>query len=177
LYQEKSATPAQVYSGWQEDREMGRRKEIIKRGENDSARKRLTIRVARWLVFQQKIPIWEKFSGSQIGKCWYILAIWYIHGHLGYFMTIWHMVCSFGTFFYEKKNLATLLTMYVGTNWQRKELLAARRGKHLTSAVGHSGPPRGKKRLEANKYFSTYVPMCIPICSTFYVIFSNDREH
>jgi hypothetical protein len=25
-------------------------------------------RVARWFVFKPKIPIWEKFSGPQIGK-------------------------------------------------------------------------------------------------------------
>jgi hypothetical protein len=27
-------------------------------------------RVARWFAFQTKIPIWEKISESQIGKCY-----------------------------------------------------------------------------------------------------------
>jgi hypothetical protein len=27
-----------------------------------------TCRIARWFVFKPKIPIWEKFSGPQIGK-------------------------------------------------------------------------------------------------------------
>jgi hypothetical protein len=42
------------------------------------------------------------------------MAIWNIYGHLGYFMTIWYILCSFGTFFqvlvsWTNKNLATLL--------------------------------------------------------------------
>jgi hypothetical protein len=41
------------------------------------------------------------------------MAIWNIFGDTGYFMTIWFILCSFGTFFpvlvsRTKKNLATL---------------------------------------------------------------------
>jgi hypothetical protein len=39
----------------------------------------LAARVARWFVFKPKIPVWENFSPSQIGKCLYIFkAIWNI---------------------------------------------------------------------------------------------------
>jgi hypothetical protein len=56
--------------------------------------------VARWFVFNPKIPIWEKFSGPQVGKCWYILWPFGIfYGYLGYSMTIRQILCSFGTFF------------------------------------------------------------------------------
>jgi hypothetical protein len=77
---------------------------------NDTA----SARVARWFVFKPKIPIWEKISGSWIGSCRYILwTFGTFYGHLGYFMTIWYIVCSFGTVFpvlvsCTKKNLATL---------------------------------------------------------------------
>jgi hypothetical protein len=57
-------------------------------------------RVARWFLFKPKLPIWVNFGGPQIGKCWYILwpfGIYY--WHLGCFMTIWYILCSFGTFF------------------------------------------------------------------------------
>jgi hypothetical protein len=65
--------------------------------------------------FQTKNPNLDNFEGPYIGKCLYILwpfEIFYIH--LGYFMTIWYILCSFGTFFpvlvsRTKKNLATLL--------------------------------------------------------------------
>jgi hypothetical protein len=29
-------------------------------------------RVARWLVFKPKIPIWVNFGRPRNGKCWYI---------------------------------------------------------------------------------------------------------
>jgi hypothetical protein len=58
-------------------------------------------RVARWFIFKPKIPIWINFGGPKIGKCWYIL--WpsgIFDGHLGYFMTICYILCSFGIFFW-----------------------------------------------------------------------------
>jgi hypothetical protein len=57
-------------------------------------------RVARWFIFKPKIPIWGKFSGPQIEKCWYISwPFGMFYGHMGYCMTIWHSLCLFGTFF------------------------------------------------------------------------------
>jgi hypothetical protein len=62
-------------------------------------RKRVLNRVARWFVFKPKIPIWENFGGPWIGKCFYILWSFGIcYGYLRYFMTIWYILCSFGTF-------------------------------------------------------------------------------
>jgi hypothetical protein len=46
-------------------------------------------RVARWYVFEPKIPIWVNLAGSWNGKCWRILwsfGIFYVH--LVYFMSI-----------------------------------------------------------------------------------------
>jgi hypothetical protein len=57
-------------------------------------------RVARWFIFKPKIPIWVNFGVPWIGKCWYIL--WQsvlFYGHLGYSMTIWSILCLFGSFF------------------------------------------------------------------------------
>jgi hypothetical protein len=77
----------------------------------------VNIRAAIWFVFKQKIPISEKFSGLQIGKCRYILlpfGIFYGHlgifyGHLARFVFIWYLFpvlvsCS-------KTNLATLVNI------------------------------------------------------------------
>jgi hypothetical protein len=56
-------------------------------------------RVARWFVFKPKIPIWVNFGGTWIGKCLYILwPLGISYGDLGYFMTIWYILYSFGTF-------------------------------------------------------------------------------
>jgi hypothetical protein len=72
-------------------------------------------RVARWFIFKPKIPIWVNFRGPQIGKSWNILWPFgiFTYGYLVYFMTIWYILCSFGTFVPDlvsctKKNLATL---------------------------------------------------------------------
>jgi hypothetical protein len=40
----------------------------------DVSNKAIDSRVARWLVFKPKIPIWENFSVPRIGKSWYILC-------------------------------------------------------------------------------------------------------
>jgi hypothetical protein len=57
----------------------------------------VTTRVARWFVFQPKIPNWEKFSEPQIGKYWNILwPFGKFYGYLGHFVTIWYILCSFG---------------------------------------------------------------------------------
>jgi hypothetical protein len=71
--------------------------------------------VARWLVFEPKIPIWVNFGGSCDGRCWCILwpfglfdghlAIFY--GILEYFMVIWYISTVLISF--SKKNLATLI--------------------------------------------------------------------
>jgi hypothetical protein len=71
-------------------------------------------RVARWFIFEPKIPIWVNFVVPWIGNCLYILCPSVIdYGLLGYSMTILYILCSFGTFFLvlvscAKKNLATL---------------------------------------------------------------------
>jgi hypothetical protein len=41
-------------------------------------------RVARWLIFKPKIPIWVNFGGSCIERCWFL----YVYGHLVYFKAI-----------------------------------------------------------------------------------------
>jgi hypothetical protein len=70
----------------------------------------------------------QKSQFGQIleGLRWENVAIFYGHleyvfdGHLGYFMTLWYILCSFGKFFpvlvpCTKKNLATLRRIM--TNW------------------------------------------------------------
>jgi hypothetical protein len=70
-------------------------------------------RVARWFVFKPKIPIWVHFGGPQIRKGLYILWPFGIfYGDLGYYMTIWYILYSFGTFLpvlvsCSNKNLAS----------------------------------------------------------------------
>jgi hypothetical protein len=65
--------------------------------------------------FQKKIPICVHFGGPWIGKCWcIILPCGIFYGRLGFFIPIWYILCSFGTFCpvlvtCTKKNLATLL--------------------------------------------------------------------
>jgi hypothetical protein len=58
-------------------------------------------RVARWFVFKPKIPLWVNFGGPYIDwKNGYIFEISGIfYRRLGYFMTIWYILCSFVTFF------------------------------------------------------------------------------
>jgi hypothetical protein len=57
-------------------------------------------RGCQMVYFQTQSPKWLNFGGPQIGKFWYILwTFGIVFGHLGYFMTIWYMLCSFGTFF------------------------------------------------------------------------------
>jgi hypothetical protein len=81
-------------------------------------------RVASWIVFKPKIPIWVKFGGAQIGKCWYIryMAIWNIlqtfgifYDHLVQFVFSWY-IFSFFLVSCTKKNLATLIHFLV-INW------------------------------------------------------------
>jgi hypothetical protein len=64
------------------------------------------------LFSNQKSRFGKKSAWSKIGKCGYILRPFGIfYGHLGYFMTIWHIVCSFFPVLVSctKKNLATLV--------------------------------------------------------------------
>jgi hypothetical protein len=57
-------------------------------------------RVARWFLFKPKIQIWANFGGPYIdGKMLiYFGPFGIVNGYLGYFMTIWYISCSFGTF-------------------------------------------------------------------------------
>jgi hypothetical protein len=60
--------------------------------------------VARWFVCKPKIQIWVNFGGPWNGKCCHNLwnTIWpfgTFYEHLGHFMTIWYILCSFGTLF------------------------------------------------------------------------------
>jgi hypothetical protein len=60
----------------------------------------VTLGAARWLISKPKIPIWVNFGGSCNEKCWYICwPFGPFYGHLGYFVTIWYILRSFGTFF------------------------------------------------------------------------------
>jgi hypothetical protein len=58
---------------------------------------RLSIgRVARWFVFKPKIPISEKFSVPQVGKCWYILWPFGIFcDHSVHIVLIWYILFLF----------------------------------------------------------------------------------
>jgi hypothetical protein len=80
-------------------------------------------RVARWFLFKPKIIILRNLGGPYID--WNIL-ICIVYGlfyrHLGYFMTLWYILCSFGTFFpvlvsCTEKNLATLLHCETQDDW------------------------------------------------------------
>jgi hypothetical protein len=67
-------------------------------------------RVARWYIFQPKIPIWVNFGGSCNGRCWSILwPFGLFYGHWVNFVAIWYnftiLVCC--------TNLATLISMYM----------------------------------------------------------------
>jgi hypothetical protein len=93
-------------------------------------------RVARWYIFNPKIPIWVNFGASCNARCWYILcpfglftAIWYIlwpfriiYGHLVYFFLFWYICCA-------KKNLATLHPILVSEIRRNPSLFAD--GKRL----------------------------------------------
>jgi hypothetical protein len=66
--------------------------------------------------FQNKNPNLGKFWRSLDRlRCWYIFWPFEIfYRHLGYFMTLWYILCSFGTFYpvsvsSTTKNLATLV--------------------------------------------------------------------
>jgi hypothetical protein len=52
------------------------------------------------LFSNQKSQFGENFSVPQFGKCLYILWPFGIfYGYLGYFVTIWNILCSVGTVF------------------------------------------------------------------------------
>jgi hypothetical protein len=57
----------------------------------------MVYRVARWFVFQPKIPIWVNFGGPKNRKCWYILRSFGIFygqccGNLVHFPSFWYIV-------------------------------------------------------------------------------------
>jgi hypothetical protein len=52
--------------------------------------KPVLIRVARWHIFEPKIPIWVKFGGY-----WMECNLW----QFGLFTTIWYILWPFGTFY------------------------------------------------------------------------------
>jgi hypothetical protein len=76
--------------------------------------KHVEIRVARWYIFNPKIPIWVNFGGSCNGR--FLCMLWLFgpfSGNLVYFMALWYILWSFGLFFpvlvyCNKRNLATL---------------------------------------------------------------------
>jgi hypothetical protein len=49
--------------------------------------------VARWFVFKPKIPI--RLETVDI----FLWPVGIFYAHLGYFMTVWYILCSFGSFF------------------------------------------------------------------------------
>jgi hypothetical protein len=65
-----------------------------------AGKKQVPERVARWFLSKPKIPIWVNLGGPLNAKCVYILWPFGIfYRNLGYFMTIWYILCSFGKFF------------------------------------------------------------------------------
>jgi hypothetical protein len=76
--------------------------------------KTLFTRVARWFLFEPKIPNWEILEGlamEDVGVC---MAVWSIflpfgifYGHFVYFHPFWYILPVL--VFCTKKNLATLL--------------------------------------------------------------------
>jgi hypothetical protein len=72
-------------------------------------------RVARWHIFEPKIPIWVNFGGSCNGRCWYILWPFDLfYSRLVYFAAIWYIWYKIGINFHVlvfciEKNLATLV--------------------------------------------------------------------
>jgi hypothetical protein len=74
-------------------------------------------RVARWHIFQTKIPVWVNFGGSCKGRCWYILwSFSLFYGHLLYFVAIWKILRSFAIYspvfvYCTKKNMANMVSV------------------------------------------------------------------
>jgi hypothetical protein len=59
-------------------------------------------RVARWHIFEPKIPIWVNFGGSYNGICWYVyfMTIWFILRHFGIFCGFYGHFVYFSPFWY-----------------------------------------------------------------------------
>jgi hypothetical protein len=79
------------------------------------------------VYFQTKNTNLVKFW--RMGKCWYILWSFRIfYRHLGYLMTIWYILCSFGTVFsgfgimYQEKsgNPAVERDIRIADNWRNR---------------------------------------------------------
>jgi hypothetical protein len=65
-------------------------------------------RMARWQIFEPKIPTWAKFGGSCSGRCWYIFCpLGLFCDHLVYFIfqclilhiDFWKLLCLVRNFF------------------------------------------------------------------------------
>jgi hypothetical protein len=58
----------------------------------------MCVRVAKWFIFQPKIPICINFDWNNVdvGILW---PLGIFDGHLGYSLTIRYILCLFGTFF------------------------------------------------------------------------------
>jgi hypothetical protein len=122
------------------------------------------------LFSNQKSQLGEKCSGYQIGKCWYILWTFRIFfGHLGYWMTIWHIVCSVGAFFpvlvsCTKKNLATLepanYQKWRFFCWAKKKLffLKVKQRRERIELGRRKEESSGKKKRRATSYDAILVP-------------------
>jgi hypothetical protein len=74
------------------------------------------------VCFQAKNPSLGQFWRA-LEKCLYTYVLWpfgIFYGYSGYFMTIWYILFSFGTFFrfwYHAPNLATLLLICIIFLW------------------------------------------------------------
>jgi hypothetical protein len=86
-------------------------------------------RVARWFIFNPKIPIWVNFGGPWIEKCWYmdIGNIWrtfgIFHDCLLRFVFIWYIFSGFGIIDQEKSGNpgrhAQFNNVYIFDDFQR----------------------------------------------------------
>jgi hypothetical protein len=97
--------------------------------------------------FQTKNPNLDKFW--RVLDCKMLIYLWpfvMFYRHLGYFMTIWYILCSFGTYFLvlvscTKTNLATLVGMrrkrFIGNKLNQVEMspIAALRNEMAEARV------------------------------------------
>jgi hypothetical protein len=84
------------------------------------------------VYFQTKNPNLGKFWRASDWKV--LINVFY--GHLAHFMTIWYVLCSFGTFFLflvlcAKKNLATLVSNESPVGGREGRFLAIKKSKIL----------------------------------------------
>jgi hypothetical protein len=59
--------------------------EIKKTRMADARGGRIRVRVARWYIYMQKVPIWVYSGGPWKGNCWYVLWTFGIHMYVHIF--------------------------------------------------------------------------------------------